>query len=100
MFSNLTVVIAGVSATPSPTGLPGSSVADKLINGLFFYTLIGCLAGLFVSVLLWVFSSRAQNYQYAATGRQGTIIAAAGALIAGAGPALINFFQNLGSQVH
>jgi hypothetical protein len=94
------LVLAGVSATPDPTGLPGSSVADRLINGLFFYTLIGCLAGLFVSVLIWVFSSRAQNYHHAAAGRQGTMIAAAGALVAGAGPALINFFQNLGSQVH
>jgi NhaP-type Na+/H+ or K+/H+ antiporter len=100
MFSTATSIIAAVSATPDPTGLPGSSVADRLINGLFFYTLIGCLAGLFISVLVWVFSSRAQNYQYAATGRQGTIIAALGALVAGAGPALINFFQNLGSQVH
>jgi hypothetical protein len=33
-------------------------------------------------------------------GRQGTIVAAAGALVAGAGPALINFFDSLGSQVH
>lgn len=99
-MSGLPTVIAAVSATPSPTGLPGSSVADHLINGLFFYTLLGCLAGLFVSVLVWVLSSRAQNFHHAAAGRQGTIVAAAGALIAGAGPALINFFQSLGSQVH
>lgn len=92
-------VLAAVSATPSPTGLPGSSVAERLINGLFFYTLLGCLAGLLISVLVWVFSSRAQNYHHAATGRQGTIIAGFGALIAGAAPALINFFQGLGSQV-
>jgi hypothetical protein len=96
----LHLVLAAVSATPDPNGLPGSSVADKLINDLFFYTLIGCLPGLFVSVLIWVFSSRAQNYHHAAAGRQGTIIAAVGALVAGAGPALINFFQGLGSQVH
>lgn len=94
------LVLAGVSATPNPTGLPGSSVADRLVNGLFFYTLIGCLAGLLLSVLIWVFSSRAQNYHHAAAGRQGTIIAGFGALIAGAAPALINFFQGLGSQVH
>ncbi len=92
-------VLAAVSATPNPSGLPGSSVAERLINGLFFYTLLGCLAGLLLSVLVWVFSSRAQNYQHAATGRQGTIIAGFGALIAGAAPALINFFQGLGSQV-
>jgi NhaP-type Na+/H+ or K+/H+ antiporter len=91
--------LAAVSATPDPSGLPGSSVAEKLINGLFFDTLLGCLAGLLISVLVWVFSSRAQNYHHAAQGRQGTVIAAFGALIAGAAPALINFFQGLGSQV-
>jgi hypothetical protein len=53
-----------------------------------------------MSVLIWVFSSRAQNYHHAAAGRQGTIIAGFGALMAGAAPALINFFQGLGSQVH
>lgn len=95
----LSTVMAEVSAKPDPAGLPGSSVAEKLINGLFFYTLLGCLAGLLISVLVWVFSSRAQNYHHAATGRQGTIIAAGGALIAGAAPALINFFQTLGTQV-
>lgn len=98
MYSMLTV-LAQVSAKPDSSGLPGSSVAEKLVNGLFFYTLLGCLAGLLLSVLIWVFSSRAQNYHHAATGRQGTIIAAGGALIAGAAPALINFFQTLGSQV-
>jgi hypothetical protein len=92
-------VLAQVSAKPDPSGLPGSSVAERLVNGLFFYTLLGCLAGLLISVLIWVFSSRAQNYHHAATGRQGTIIAAGGALIAGAAPALINFFQALGTQV-
>lgn len=92
-------MVAAVSAKPDPAGLPGSSVAEKLINGLFFYTLLGCLAGLLLSVLVWVFSSRAQNYHHAATGRQGTIVAAGGALIAGAAPALINFFQTLGTQV-
>jgi uncharacterized protein DUF6112 len=95
----LITVVAKVSATPDPGGLPGSPVAERLVNGLFFWTLLGCLAGLLISVLVWVFSSRAQNYHHAAIGRQGTLIAFFGALIAGASPALINFFQGLGSQV-
>lgn len=92
-------VLAKVSAKPDPNGLPGSDVAEKLVNGLFFYTLLGCLAGLLISVVVWVFASRAQNFHHAANGRQGTMIAFLGALIAGASPALINFFQDLGSQV-
>ena len=92
-------VLAKVSARPDPGGLPGSSVAERLVNGLLFYTLLACLAGLLISVVVWVFSSRAQNYHHAAMGRQGTLVAFMGALIAGASPALINFFQGLGSQV-
>ena len=56
-------LLAAISATPDPSGLPGSSVADRLVNGLFFYTLLGCLAGLLISVLVWVFGSRSQNYK-------------------------------------
>lgn len=100
MIASTTLLLARVSASPDPAGLPGSSVAERLVNGLFFYTLMGCLAGLLVSVLVWVFSSRAQNYHHAAIGRQGTIIAAFGSLVAGAAPALVNFFQGLGQQVH
>ena len=49
------MVLAKVSASPDPAGLPGSSVAERLINGLFFYTLLACLAGLLISVVVWVF---------------------------------------------
>jgi len=100
MIAALITLTAKVSATPDPSGLPGSDVAEKLVNGLFFYTLLLCLAGLLISVVVWVFASRTQNYHHAGMGRQGTIVAAAGALVAGAAPALINFFQGLGSQVH
>jgi hypothetical protein len=99
MINATTWVLAKVSASPDPNGLPGSDVAQRLVDGLFFYTLLGCLAGLLLSILVWVFSSRAQNYHHASMGRQGTIIAFFGALIAGASPALINFFQKLGSLV-
>jgi len=95
----VTMVFAKISATPDPHGLPGSSVAERLVNGLFFYVLILCLAGLLISIVVWVFSSRAQNYHHAAVGRTGTLLATFGALIAGAGPALINFAQQLGQQV-
>lgn len=92
-------VLAAVHAHPDPGGLPGSSQVEQLINGLFFYTLLACLAGLLISVVVWVFASRSQNYHHAANGRAGTIIAGLGALVAGAAPALINFFQQLGSNV-
>lgn len=99
MKTSLLLVLAQVSAKPDPDGLPGSNQAEQLVNGLFFYTLLACLAGLLISVIVWVFASRSQNYHHAANGRSGTMIAAAGALVTGAAPALMNFFQELGSQV-
>lgn len=56
--------------------------------------MLACLAGLLVSVILWVLAPRSQNYHHAANGRSGPIIAGVGALVAGAAPALINFFQH------
>lgn len=100
MIAAIVVTLAQISATPNPNGLPGKSVVERIVDGLFFYTLLACLAGVFVSVLVWVLSARAQNYNHASMGRQGTFIALGGALVTGAGPALINFFQGLGSQVH
>ena len=94
------LVSAAVSAKPDPHGLPGSSVAEKLVNGLFFYTLIACLAAMLIGAATWALGSRSQNPQYASTGRLATVVAFFGALVAGAAPALINFAQNLGGQVH
>jgi hypothetical protein len=99
MIHTIAAVLAQVSAKPDPKGLPGSDQAEGLVNGLFFYTLLACLAGLLISVIVWVFASRSQNYHHAANGRAGTIIAGIGALVTGAAPALINFFQHVGSQV-
>jgi Family of unknown function (DUF6112) len=94
------LVSAAVNATPDPHGLPGSSVAEKLVNGLFFYTLIACLAAMLIGAATWALGARSQNPQYASTGRLATLVAFFGALVAGAAPALINFAQNLGGQVH
>jgi hypothetical protein len=94
------LVSAAVSASPDPHGLPGSSVAEKLVNGLFFYTLIACLAAMLIGAATWALGARSQNPHYASTGRLATLVAFFGALVAGAAPALINFAHNLGGQVH
>ena len=94
------LVSAAVNATPDPHGLPGSGVAEKLVNGLFFYTLIACLAAMLIGAATWALGARSQNPHYASTGRLATLVAFFGAMVAGAAPALINFAQDLGGQVH
>lgn len=86
-----------VSATPDPTGLPGSNVLQQLVNGAEAWALAVALLGAFVGAALWALASHAHNPHYAARGRMAAVISAASALVIGAGPALVNFFQHLGS---
>lgn len=88
-----------VSASPTPTGLPGTPVLEKLINGLLFWGLLGCVVGIVVGAATWALSSHSGNYQHSARGKMGFLASAAGALMIGAAPALINFFQAAGAEV-
>lgn len=92
-------VLAKVSVSPSPSGLPGADAIEKLLNGLAFYVLLGCTAGMLLGAVLYAFGSRSQNYAQAANGRSMMLYAAIGAFVAGATPAIINFFQQAGGTV-
>ncbi len=89
--------LAGVAAHPDPTDLPGSNVLQQLVNGAEAWALAIALLGAFIGAGLWAVASHTHNHQYAARGRMAALISAASALIVGAGPGLVNFFQHLGS---
>ena len=91
--------LAKVSATPDPSGLPGGPQGQQLVNGLYFWALLATLGGLFLSVLVYAVASRWGNHHYAQGGKVGIVVMAGLALITGAGPAIINFFADLGQQV-
>ena len=86
-----------VTATPDPTGLPGSNVLQQLVNGAEAWALAVALIGAFVGAGLWALASHAHNPHYAARGRMAAVISGASALVIGAGPGLVNFFQHLGA---
>ncbi len=88
---------AAVSAHPSPTGLPGSNVLQQLVNGAEAWALSIALLGAFVGAALWAVASHSHNHHYAARGRMAALISGASALVVGAAPGLVNFFQHLGS---
>jgi hypothetical protein len=88
----------GVSATPDPTGLPGSNVLQQLVNGAEAWSLAVALLGAFIGAALWALASHAHNPHYAARGRMAAVISAASALVIGSGPALVNFFEHLGAS--
>lgn len=88
---------AAVSAHPDLRGLPGSNVLQQLVNGAEAWALAIALLGAFVGAGLWAVASHTHNHQYAARGRMAALISAAAALVVGAAPGLVNFFQHLGT---
>jgi hypothetical protein len=86
-----------VNAHPNPTGLPGSNVLQQLVNGAEAWSLAIALLGAFVGAALWAVASHSHNHQYAARGRMAALVSGAAALVIGAGPGLVNFFEHLGS---
>ena len=87
-----------VSAHPNFTGLPGSNVLQQLVNGAEAWALAIALLGAFVGAAIWAVASHTHNHHYAARGRMAALISGASALVVGAGPGLVNFFQHLGTQ--
>jgi hypothetical protein len=89
--------VLGVSAHPNLTALPGSNVLQQLVNGAEAWALSIALLGAFVGAALWAVASHTHNHQFAARGRMAALISGASALVVGAAPGLVNFFERLGT---
>jgi hypothetical protein len=89
--------LASVTAQPNLRGLPGSNVLQQLINGAEAWSLAIALLGAFIGAGIWAVASHTHNHNYAARGRMAALISGASALIVGAAPGLINFFERLGT---
>ena len=86
-----------VDAKPDITSLPGSNVLQQLVNGIQGWALAIALIGAFVGAALWAVASHGHNHHYAARGRMAAVISAASALVVGAAPGLVTFFEHLGT---
>jgi len=91
-------LVWAVTARPDLTGLPGSNVLQQLVNGAEAWALAIALLGAFVGAGLWALASHTQNHHYAARGRMAAVISGAAALVIGAAPGIVNFFQHLGAH--
>jgi hypothetical protein len=89
--------LSTVTAHPDMTGLPGSNVLQQLVNGAEAWSLAIALLGAFIGAGMWAVASHTHNHQFAARGRMAALISAASALVVGAAPGLVNFFQHLGT---
>ena len=90
-------LVLAVTATPKLTALPGSQVLQQLVNGAEAWALVIALLGAFIGAGLWAVASHTHNHHQAARGRMAALISAAAALVVGAAPGLVNFFQHLGT---
>jgi hypothetical protein len=93
-------LLPAVTAHPNMTGLPGSNVLQQLVNGAEAWALAIALLGAFVGAGIWAVASHTHNHHYAGRGRMAALISGAAAMVIGAGPGLVNFFQHLGSTAH
>jgi uncharacterized protein DUF6112 len=92
-------VVPRISVNPNPSDLPGGHVIQQLVDGLAGWALFGALAALLISAVVWALGSNSGNYHAAGRGKTGVLISALCALLVGAAPALINFFNALGHKV-
>ena len=101
MLDALSIFVAAkdVSVDPKASGLPGSKVLQQLIDGLAFWALLACLAGVILSAAIWAFAAHSNNHHQSANGRRGLLVSSAAALAVGASAALVNFFAEAGERV-
>jgi Family of unknown function (DUF6112) len=91
------LIIQTVTANPNLKALPGSNVLQQLVNGAEAWALAIALLGSFIGAGLWAVASHSHNHHFAARGRMAALISGASALVVGAAPGLVNFFQHLGT---
>lgn len=90
-------ILIAVNAHPNLGGLPGSNVLQQLVNGAEAWALAIALLGAFVGAAIWAVASHTHNHHFAARGRMAALISGASALVVGAAPGLVNFFERLGT---
>ncbi|MDQ6613521.1 MAG: DUF6112 family protein [Actinomycetota bacterium] len=92
-------LLAQVSVKPDPNQLPGFNVLQNLTNGVAAWALVAAVVGMVIGAVAWAFGQHSQNYHQAYTGRKGVLISGAAALLIGAAPHVINFFNTAGNGI-
>jgi len=94
-----TDLLAGVNVSPNTTGLPGISELQSIVGALLTVGLIGALAGLALSAIVWAVGNHSSNPALAGRGKTGVLVAFVAAALVGGAVVLINFFAGAGAQL-
>jgi hypothetical protein len=92
-------LLAGVNVSPNTTGLPGIGELQHIVGALLTVGLVGALAGLAVSALVWAVGNHSVNPVMAGRGKSGVLVACVAAALCGGAVTLINFFAGAGAKL-
>jgi len=94
-----TPVTVGPGVSPNSNGLPGLSVVRDIAGALLTWGLVACVAGIAISVIVWIVGQHHGSYAGTATGKTGVLVSVAGAVLIGGANAIVAFFAALGAQI-
>ncbi len=90
---------AGVNISPNTSGLPGISEIQSIVGALLTFGLVGALAGLVISAIVWALGSHSSNPHLAGRGKAGVLVSALAAMLVGGANVLISFFAGAGAKL-
>ncbi|MDR2566168.1 MAG: DUF6112 family protein [Bifidobacteriaceae bacterium] len=76
----------------------GGNTLAAIVGALLTIVLIAAVASLIASAICWAVGEAQGNYQMAAKGKTGVLIALGAAAVAGAGVSWANFLIHVGEQ--
>lgn len=87
-------LLAQVDATPN-NGFPGADLAQNVLDWLMWLGLAGSLASLLVGGAVWGLSQVTGNSMHGGRGRMFALGGAAGAIVTGLAPTIVNELSGL-----
>jgi len=97
MFQQVVNVLADPNYSPDGTSAPGTGVVQELLNTLAFFCAALALAAFAIGATTWGIGGRMMHSSHgSAMGKMTMLAAVGGAILLGAGPALISWAIGLG----
>lgn len=84
---------------PDFSGLSGISDLQRVVGALLTIVLIVSVAVSIISAVIWAISSSSGNYNVAAKGRVGVLVALGATALAGGAVALMNWLIGVGQSI-
>ena len=95
----MTKLLANINISPNSSGLPGIGELQNIVGALLTLGLVGSVAGLAVSAIVWAIGSHSANPVLAGRGKTGVLVAFIAAALTGGAVTLINFFAGAGAHL-